>query len=183
LRAMQCSAQGGGLCGAGVASPSSQVTPHSATTRNLHVNTPPPQHIYAPTDSLDQLWRAADRSGSSHVNFVPTHHWLSPSDPSGSSGGVGRYCMMAGTTGANKCYGWSDALVGEFRDAMRVCFAEAINLGLTISVRPHLDDGTGSGAWRNGLLFEPAERYGGASYHGELWLGWVVGVGVMGGGW
>lgn len=29
------------------------------------------------------------------------------------------------------------------------------------------DDGTGQGAWRNGLLFKPADIYGGASYYGE----------------
>ncbi|GBF88099.1 hypothetical protein Rsub_00811 [Raphidocelis subcapitata] len=133
---------------------------------------------------LDQLWRGAERSGSSQVNFAPTHHWLPPRDggaqgarsPFGGGGGaggggdghgasgVGSFCFMAGQTGSNKCYPWSDAVVAEFRRGMRVCFAEALRLGLAIAVRPHLDDGTGNGAWRNGLLFRPTERYGGASY-------------------
>lgn len=28
------------------------------------------------------------------------------------------------------------------------------------------DDGTGNGAWRNGLLFKPLDRYNGFSYYG-----------------
>lgn len=40
---------------------------------------------------LDQVWRGAERSGSSEVNFVPTHHWVPPSR---GGAGVGRYCLM-----------------------------------------------------------------------------------------
>ncbi len=36
--------------------------------------------------------------------------------------------------------------------------------GLHIAIKPHLDDGTGKGAWRNGLLFQPATKYGAYSY-------------------
>ena len=173
---------------------------------------------------LDQLWRGAERSGSSQVNFVPTHHWLPPHKGGGGGSGVGQYCLMAGRTGKHTCYAWSDALIKEFTNSMRVCFAEALRLGLTIGVRPHLvrrvlvrmrgaqrrrrccvcrcrvsmrgrglkeqrhrqtnrasnpflhppphthtlrqDDGTGNGAWRNGLLFRPADKYAGFSYYG-----------------
>jgi hypothetical protein len=48
---------------------------------------------------------------------------------------------------------------------MTLCFKEALLHGYTIYVRPHLDDGTGQGAWRNGLLFKPKEVYEGFSYY------------------
>jgi hypothetical protein len=56
---------------------------------------------------------------------------------SGASG-VSQYCTMDGTAGDNQCYGWNDAVVAEFREGMRVCFAEALKRGLTVGVRPHL---------------------------------------------
>jgi hypothetical protein len=121
---------------------------------------------------LDQLWRAAERSGAGSINFTPTHHWLPPS--SGAGAGVAAYCTMDGTDGRQVCRQWNSQLVAEFREGMRLCFAEALRLGLTVAVRPHLDDGTGGGAWRNGLLFRPAERYGGLSYVGASFWFWLV---------
>ena len=87
---------------------------------------------------LDQLWRAVKRTGSSNINFVPTHHWLPPPGRSGIAAGVGQYCTMDGTDGSPRCIGWTPALVNEFRDSLAVCFAEAFRMGLTVSVRPHL---------------------------------------------
>ena len=36
---------------------------------------------------------------------------------------------------------WSNDLVAAFRDGMTSCFTEALHLGLTIGVRPHLVSG------------------------------------------
>jgi hypothetical protein len=48
-----------------------------------------------------------------------------------------------------------------FRSAMTLCFTEALRQGMTIYVRPHLDDGTANGAWRNGLLLQPEAKHSG----------------------
>lgn len=59
-----------------------------------------------------------------------------------------------------------------FRNAMTVCFSEALRQGFTLYIRPHLDDGTASGAWRNGLLLQPTTKYNG--YRSVMGTGWHV---------
>lgn len=44
---------------------------------------------------------------------------------------------------------------------MTLCFTEAMRQGMTLYVRPHLDDGTANGAWRNGLLLQPEAKHSG----------------------
>lgn len=44
------------------------------------------------------------------------------------------------------------------RDGMELCFQRAIDLGMDISLVPHLDDGGKSSAWRNGLVFSPTQK-------------------------
>jgi hypothetical protein len=110
------------------------------------------------------VWQAK-KAGSTQLNFVPTHHWLPPRGSGASAaGGVGSFCLMTGSNGSPTCVPWTQELINQFRDGMSLCFAEALRQGITIYVRPHLDDGTGAGSWRNGLLFKPAEKYGGFSY-------------------
>ena len=52
---------------------------------------------------------------------------------------------------------WPEVAV--FRAAMTTCLAAAVDAGLGIAVTPHLDDGLGLGAWRNGLLMHPTQNY------------------------
>lgn len=47
---------------------------------------------------------------------------------------------------------------------MQLCFQSAVDRGFSIAVTPHLDDGHGDKAWRNGLVFDPTQRYGDFSY-------------------
>ena len=72
---------------------------------------------------------------------------------------------MSGTTGRNTCVPWTSALIQEYQQAMTLCFKEALRHGYTLYIRPHLDDGTAQGAWRNGLLFKPKDKYDGFSYY------------------
>jgi hypothetical protein len=111
------------------------------------------------------VWQAK-KAGSTQLNFVPTHHWLPPRGGGANTadGGVGSFCLMTGSNGSPNCVPWTQDLVNQFKDGMSLCFAEALRQGFTLYVRPHLDDGTGAGAWRNGLLFRPAQKYGGFSY-------------------
>lgn len=106
--------------------------------------------------------------------------------------GISSFCYMdTTTTGATAaaadqpntyaCFPWSQAVVDEFRDAMKLCFAEAMRQGLTVYVRPHLDDGTLKGAWRNGLLMQPTVRYGNfRSVGGSVWVRGTGGAGREG---
>lgn len=41
----------------------------------------------------------------------------------------------ANASGTYVCQPWSRALVGEFRDAMALCFSEALRQGLTLYIR------------------------------------------------
>lgn len=117
----------------------------------------------APTSRCVQMLGRARESGSTRAVFVPTHHWI-PADTS-TGQGISKYCYMQGYTGSNECMDWTDALIAEFKQGMTLCFKEALQTGVTIYIRPQLDDGTNKGAWRNGLLFRPAEKYGGYSYY------------------
>ena len=38
------------------------------------------------------------------------------------------------------------------------CFQAALDAGFSIAVTPHLDDGLGEHAWRNGLAFDPLAK-------------------------
>jgi hypothetical protein len=44
------------------------------------------------------------------------------------------------------------------RDSMQRCFQTALDVGYSIAITPHLDDGLGGHAWRNGLAFDPLVR-------------------------
>ena len=142
-----------------------RVAPPAGDRRRHHFPTVPPAPRAPPADAvatantgkpwsrcLDQLWRAAQRTNSTNINFVPTHHWLPPQYQRGVAAGVGQYCTMSGTNGANTCQSWSPELIVEFREAMTICFAEAFRMGLTISVRPHLVRAPGGAAGRGGRV-------------------------------
>ena len=51
-----------------------------------------------------------------------------------------------------------------FQSSMAQCIGAAVSAGLNVAFSPHLDDGLGYGGWRNGLLMDPTENYGGMSY-------------------
>jgi hypothetical protein len=126
-----------------------QKHPHSLTQQQQPSPTPGP-----PTLQQKQNKRA-------QLNFVPTHHWLPPRYGRGVDAGVGSFCAMDGTNGAPTCIPWTKELIEQFRDSMVVCFREAFKNGLTISIRPHLDDGSPDRNWRNGLTFSPLAKVGG----------------------
>jgi len=93
------------------------------------------------THQADTDCRKTVKSGSSKVNFVPTHHWL----PDESAlNGISSFCYIdtikqssAETLGADKysCFPWSKDRVNEYQEAMTLCFAEAMRQGLTVYVR------------------------------------------------
>jgi hypothetical protein len=87
------------------------------------------------------LCRRAIESGSSRINFVPTHHWLPDPD---APNGIASFCYIdtvapssEATTGTNeyRCFPWSQPRIQEYTQAMTVCFAEALRQGLTVYVR------------------------------------------------
>ncbi|EFJ48011.1 hypothetical protein VOLCADRAFT_91598 [Volvox carteri f. nagariensis] len=87
-----------------------------------------------------------------------------------------------------ECISVNEASIASFKAGMELCFRRAIEEGLGISIVPHLDDGGRrvahlalntafiiqrkgyefnlhlTAAWRNGLLFNPKQKYGGFSY-------------------
>lgn len=95
--------------------------------------------------------------GGTRVNFVPTHYWMD----SRQANVVDYYCAM---DGAMYCHGFSSDRVDSFREGMRACMQAAVDKHLSISLVPHLDDGSGRNSWRNGLLYDPLAKYGGYSY-------------------
>jgi hypothetical protein len=83
---------------------------------------------------LDMVWRARRYSSGNRLNFVPTHHWLPESD----GFGVSQFCYMPS---GGPCTPWTPPLLGEFKESMTLCLAEALKQGFIPYVRPHLDDG------------------------------------------
>ncbi|GIL64350.1 hypothetical protein Vafri_18320, partial [Volvox africanus] len=114
----------------------------------------------------DMVNRGKAAAGGTRINFVPTHYWRDQN----SDGGIDGFCYMNSDMA---CIGLTAASISSFKAGMELCFRRAIEEGLGISVVPHLDDGGRTAAWRNGLLFNPKQKYGGFSYQ-EVMLNPVV---------
>ncbi|GLI63572.1 hypothetical protein VaNZ11_006570, partial [Volvox africanus] len=114
----------------------------------------------------DMVNRGKAAAGGTRINFVPTHYWRDQN----SDGGIDEFCYMNSDM---ICIGLTAASISSFKAGMELCFRRAIEEGLGISVVPHLDDGGRTAAWRNGLLFNPKQKYGGFSYQ-EVMLNPVV---------
>jgi hypothetical protein len=87
-----------------------------------------------------RLQRAV-KAGSSRLNFVPTHHWL-PDEAA--LNGIASLCTVqsVGPLESNidgsatyVCTPFSADLISKFRDAMTLCFAEALRNGMTLYIR------------------------------------------------
>lgn len=91
--------------------------------------------------------RRAVESNSSRVNFVPTHHWL-PEDSA--RNGISAFCFMESTlplgtariggynsnsSGTYRCSPWTKQVIQDYKDAMTMCFAEALRQGMTLYIR------------------------------------------------
>jgi hypothetical protein len=121
---------------------------------------------------LARLTRAPRKLGP-QINFVPTHHWMPPPGGHGVAAGVGNYCAMDGNNGDIQCVPWNDEYTAFFKSSMQVCLAEALRMGKTINIRPHLvgwraeqsgqreRGGSGAGrglGWRAAGRTQPLER-------------------------
>ena len=106
------------------------------------------------------LAAAAKDSGAAAINFVPTHYFIQAQANS-----VGHYCYMERWAPANEtpCVDFTSGAVSRFRAGMESCFRKAVEMGLDISVTPHLDDGLMAGAWRNSLVMDPLAKHQNAS--------------------
>ena len=75
-------------------------------------------------------------------------------------------------TAGLSCQAVSQASIGKFRSGLQYCFQHANQLGLDISIVPHLDEGVRTNAaWRNTLVFDPAARWTTGSFVAEVWRG------------
>ena len=61
------------------------------------------------------------------------------------------------------CEDVTPELISQFRQLLTACFKKAADLGLEVTVLPHLDPFESS-TWRNTVAFDPLHRYGGSSY-------------------
>ncbi|GFH11981.1 uncharacterized protein HaLaN_07588 [Haematococcus lacustris] len=109
---------------------------------------------------VDMAWRGADL-GTRRIQFVPTHYWNQDG-----SGGVRNYCYNDGSGSCNK---FSQASIKRFEDGLALCFGAALDAGFsTIAITPHVDCGDDGewhvSKWRNGLEFNPRQKYDGYSY-------------------
>ncbi|KAG2493204.1 hypothetical protein HYH03_008624 [Edaphochlamys debaryana] len=105
----------------------------------------------------DMVDRAKASAGGTRINFVPTHYWQDKD----SNGGVDAYCYMDSNM---DCVRHTAQSIASFRSGLELCFRRAVEEGLGLSIVPHLDDGGRTAAWRNGLKFNPKQKYGGFSY-------------------
>ncbi|KAK9785590.1 hypothetical protein WJX73_003263 [Symbiochloris irregularis] len=104
--------------------------------------------------------------------FVPTLFWVDESSlqfkTPNEAQNVTYYCTDRVTANGgptpDTCNPVSASDIATFQAGMQACFQAAVNQGLSIAITPHLDDGLGLGGWRNGLRFDPLEKYGDYSY-------------------
>jgi hypothetical protein len=106
---------------------------------------------------ISTLYKAADASGSNTVNFVNTQYWsYNISDKNY----VQFYCYKEHYE-RETCIEFDAAAVGRFKRGMQNCFRKAVEMGMDISLTPHLDDAFGLGAWRNALIMDPTAKHAG----------------------
>jgi hypothetical protein len=106
----------------------------------------------------DSVRRAATASRSSAIQFVPTLGFVL------SSTSISSFCMFVSgvPNQPSPCQPLTPVNLADFKRGMEHCFLTALESGArTLAVRPHLDSGDGTGAWRNGLLLDPSRAYDG----------------------
>lgn len=107
--------------------------------------------------------------GQTRVMLVPTLYFVDrePRNYSapGQQGKVSYYCYSKVDGGCPA----ADALTrAKFQAGMTRCLTAAVAAGLSLALAPHIDDGVpGGGQWRQGLVFDPLVKHGGASFGGE----------------
>jgi hypothetical protein len=62
---------------------------------------------------------------------------------------------------APECTPATPELIARWTALFQPCLQYAVDLGFDIAFTPHLDDGLNNGQWRNAMLINPIERYGG----------------------
>ncbi|KAI3660489.1 hypothetical protein MP638_004318 [Amoeboaphelidium occidentale] len=105
--------------------------------------------------------RAAERSGAKSLMFVPTAYWKQGDNV------ISHYCYNKA-----KCTPATPEEIARFESIMTDCLQVAVQYGMNLAFTPHLDDSAeGSdlsqqykAIWRNWLVFDPEEKYQGASY-------------------
>jgi hypothetical protein len=106
------------------------------------------------SNCLNEVLRVRNYCGGSKLNFVVTQFWF---DNNGD--------MMPNGFGTKNGYNYvaiNPTKINAFRSSMTTCIRYAINQKFTtLAVTPHLDDGSGKGGWRNALVMNPLQRYGG----------------------
>eukprot|EP00775_Hariotina_reticulata_P004880 gene4880-5125_t len=100
----------------------------------------------------------AGLAGSTKVNFVFTHFYVDANKDFVPE----HYCFKPGT--AEECVRFTAADIAVWTQAFIPCLQYAVGQGFDIAFTPHLDDGLGSGQWRNAMLIDPLRKYGGFSY-------------------
>ncbi|MEW5304148.1 MAG: hypothetical protein WDW36_006780 [Sanguina aurantia] len=98
--------------------------------------------------------------GGDRINWFTTHYWLSNSD------GLLIGYLYKDING--DLVPFNDQAITSFRSGMAHCFQHAVRKGLSISIVPHLDDGSSTDLietkWRNGIVFDPLQKLNGYSY-------------------
>ena len=106
---------------------------------------------------------------SSSVQFVISVYWQNANKSAIWSDHfqVKNYCYKLGDKGSCIPITSPEQIV-DFQSQIQVCFQRAVERGLDFMITPHLEDGSQSGFWRNGLIFDPLEKFEGFSYQDIL---------------
>lgn len=100
----------------------------------------------------------AGRTGSSRINFVISHYFVDKNRDNV----VDYFCLKL--TSSPECTPATQELVDKWVALFKPCLDYAVGLGFDIAFTPHLDDGLNNGQWRNAMLINPLQKYGGMSY-------------------
>ena len=131
--------------------------------------TPPTQQIVLTSETdwganstrcTDMVARAA-ALGQTRVMFVPTLYFVDNEPRNYSAPGQqARVSYFCYTKDASGCPPATVEGRVKFQAGMTACLRSAVARGLSVALAPHIDDGApGSGAWRQGLVFDPLKPH------------------------
>lgn len=94
----------------------------------------------------------AGRSGSTKLNFVITHYFVDEDKDFVPDS----FCYKP--DGGRDCLPFTQDVIDQFTKLTAACLQHAVQVGFDLAFTPHLDDGLGSGQWRNAMQINPIQK-------------------------
>jgi hypothetical protein len=122
--------------------------------------------LYGQNDNgncIQAVSRVRKNCGGTKINFVPTQFWFDNNND--------MIPELYATIIGNNYVPFTSQHITNFCESMTKCFKYSITQGFTtISVTPHLDDGSTKNQWRNPLVVNPFTKYSNKFSYTEIMI-------------